>query len=159
MPSPLLLHDTITTILLPVLRQVERSPKESQVERPPRCAGLQPSCDLRLEGEACHRAQSPSGRVQLPIHVHTLWHEATGAVGHCSLMLRMCDLALRIARYQEFKDYKKRILVTTDLFGRGIDIERVNIVINYDFPRAREVAARNGLVPHAQTCPGRAADS
>jgi len=40
----------------------------------------------------------------------------------------------RIARYKCFKDYEKRILVTTDLFGRGIDIERVNIVINYDFP-------------------------
>lgn len=40
----------------------------------------------------------------------------------------------RIARYQSFKDFNKRILVTTDLFGRGIDIERVNIVINYDFP-------------------------
>lgn len=25
-------------------------------------------------------------------------------------------------------------MVSTDLFGRGIDIERVNIVINYDFP-------------------------
>jgi hypothetical protein len=24
--------------------------------------------------------------------------------------------------------------VSTDLFGRGIDIERVNIVINYDMP-------------------------
>jgi len=46
----------------------------------------------------------------------------------------------RISKYQEFKDFKKRILVTTDLFGRGIDIERVNIVINYDFPRAREGA-------------------
>jgi len=40
----------------------------------------------------------------------------------------------RLARYQSFKDFNKRILVTTDLFGRGIDIERVNIVINYDFP-------------------------
>ena len=40
----------------------------------------------------------------------------------------------RISKFQEFKDFKKRILVTTDLFGRGIDIERVNIVINYDFP-------------------------
>jgi ATP-dependent RNA helicase UAP56/SUB2 len=40
----------------------------------------------------------------------------------------------RIARYKSFKDFNKRILVTTDLFGRGIDIERVNIVINYDFP-------------------------
>lgn len=40
----------------------------------------------------------------------------------------------RIEKFQQFKDFKKRILVTTDLFGRGIDIERVNIVINYDYP-------------------------
>eukprot|EP00598_Pedospumella_elongata_P009976 CAMPEP_0185011794 /NCGR_PEP_ID=MMETSP1098-20130426/97966_1 /TAXON_ID=89044 /ORGANISM="Spumella elongata, Strain CCAP 955/1" /LENGTH=381 /DNA_ID=CAMNT_0027540835 /DNA_START=1068 /DNA_END=2214 /DNA_ORIENTATION=+ len=40
----------------------------------------------------------------------------------------------RIARFKAFKDFSKRILVSTDLFGRGIDIERVNIVINYDFP-------------------------
>jgi len=43
----------------------------------------------------------------------------------------------RIQMYNDFKDFKKRILVATDLFGRGIDIERVNIVINYDFPSAR----------------------
>jgi ATP-dependent RNA helicase UAP56/SUB2 len=40
----------------------------------------------------------------------------------------------RIARYKSFKEFNKRILVSTDLFGRGIDIEKVNIVINYDFP-------------------------
>lgn len=28
----------------------------------------------------------------------------------------------------------KETQVSTDLFGRGIDIERVNIVINYDMP-------------------------
>merc|ERR1739838_917955 len=38
----------------------------------------------------------------------------------------------RIARYKQFKEFQKRIMVCTDLFGRGIDIERVNIVINYD---------------------------
>merc|ERR1712193_342813 len=38
----------------------------------------------------------------------------------------------RIARYKQFKEFQKRIMVSTDLFGRGIDIERVNIVINYD---------------------------
>jgi len=41
----------------------------------------------------------------------------------------------RTKRYNDFKAFKSRILVTTDLFGRGIDIERVNIVINYDFPQ------------------------
>merc|ERR1711953_411950 len=40
----------------------------------------------------------------------------------------------RIARYKQFKEFQKRIMVCTDLFGRGIDIERVNIVINYDMP-------------------------
>lgn len=26
------------------------------------------------------------------------------------------------------------MLVTTDLFARGIDVSKVNVVINYDFP-------------------------
>lgn len=40
----------------------------------------------------------------------------------------------RLAKYQAFKNFSKRILVATDLFGRGMDIERVNIVFNYDMP-------------------------
>merc|ERR1712238_529193 len=44
------------------------------------------------------------------------------------------DQEERIARYKQFKEFQKRIMVSTDLFGRGIDIERVNIVINYDMP-------------------------
>merc|ERR1719271_1178480 len=34
----------------------------------------------------------------------------------------------RIKMYQNFKDFKHRILVSTDIWGRGIDIEPVNIV-------------------------------
>merc|ERR1712078_974740 len=40
----------------------------------------------------------------------------------------------RIQWYKQFKEFQKRIMVSTDLFGRGIDIDRVNIVINYDMP-------------------------
>ncbi|KAJ3187562.1 Suppressor of the cold-sensitive snRNP biogenesis mutant brr1-1 [Irineochytrium annulatum] len=40
----------------------------------------------------------------------------------------------RIERYMSFKNFSKRIMVATDVFGRGIDVERVNIVINYDMP-------------------------
>jgi len=40
----------------------------------------------------------------------------------------------RIKRYQDFKDFKCRIMVATDIFGRGIDVERVNVVVNYDMP-------------------------
>ena len=44
----------------------------------------------------------------------------------------------RLTRYKGFKEGHKRILVATDLVGRGIDIERVNIVINYDMPEAAD---------------------
>merc|ERR1712076_118749 len=40
----------------------------------------------------------------------------------------------RLERYTLFKNFQRRILVATNLFGRGIDIERVNIVFNYDMP-------------------------
>merc|ERR1712224_625786 len=40
----------------------------------------------------------------------------------------------RIRRFEEFKNYGKRVLVSTDLMGRGIDINKVNVVINYDLP-------------------------
>merc|ERR1711937_760372 len=40
----------------------------------------------------------------------------------------------RIRRFEEFKNYGKRILVSTDLMGRGIDINKVNVVVNYDLP-------------------------
>jgi ATP-dependent RNA helicase UAP56/SUB2 len=39
-------------------------------------------------------------------------------------------------KYNKFKEFKSRILVATDLFGRGVDFERVNIVFNYDLPAA-----------------------
>jgi ATP-dependent RNA helicase UAP56/SUB2 len=40
----------------------------------------------------------------------------------------------RITVYRKFKDFACRILVATNLFGRGVDFERVNVVINYDMP-------------------------
>ena len=59
-----------------------------------------------------------------------------GHCGHTSPLFPSPPLSVRprTKRYNDFKAFKSRILVTTDLFGRGIDIERVNIVINYDFP-------------------------
>uniref|UniRef100_A0A0D3C3T0 Helicase C-terminal domain-containing protein n=1 Tax=Brassica oleracea var. oleracea TaxID=109376 RepID=A0A0D3C3T0_BRAOL len=48
--------------------------------------------------------------MQFPLNMHSLWHVSGREEGH------------------------KRILVATDLVGRGIAIERVNIVINYDMP-------------------------
>jgi len=40
----------------------------------------------------------------------------------------------RIQRYDDFKQFKYRIMVATDIFGRGIDMEKINVVFNYDMP-------------------------
>lgn len=48
------------------------------------------------------------------------------------------DQEERLDRYNKFKEYKSRILVSTDIFGRGVDFERVNIVINYDMPKSAD---------------------
>jgi len=36
---------------------------------------------------------------------------------------------------QEFRKGEKRILITTDILSRGIDIQQVSLVINYDMPK------------------------
>jgi translation initiation factor 4A len=38
----------------------------------------------------------------------------------------------------EFRSGASRVLITTDLFARGIDVQRVSLVINYDLPKDRE---------------------
>ncbi|KAF8941656.1 Suppressor of the cold-sensitive snRNP biogenesis mutant brr1-1 [Haplosporangium gracile] len=48
------------------------------------------------------------------------------------------DQADRIAKYKSFKEFNKRILVATDVFARGLDVSRVNVVINYDVPDAAD---------------------
>ena len=36
---------------------------------------------------------------------------------------------------KEFRDGKSRVLISTDLLSRGIDIQQISIVINYDIPK------------------------
>ena len=38
----------------------------------------------------------------------------------------------RIKKFDRFKDFKTRIMVATELYGRGVDFLKVNFVINYD---------------------------
>merc|ERR1712156_1084034 len=39
---------------------------------------------------------------------------------------------------REFRSGSSRVLITTDLLARGIDVQRVSLVINYDLPSNRE---------------------
>lgn len=38
----------------------------------------------------------------------------------------------------EFRTGSSRVLVTTDLLARGIDVQQVSLVINYDLPGNKE---------------------
>lgn len=44
----------------------------------------------------------------------------------------------RIKLFDMFKDFKKRIMVASELYGRGVDFLKVNTVINYDMPNTSE---------------------
>lgn len=39
---------------------------------------------------------------------------------------------------REFRSGSSRVLITTDLLARGIDVQQVSLVINYDLPSQPE---------------------
>ncbi|RKO97908.1 hypothetical protein CXG81DRAFT_30045 [Caulochytrium protostelioides] len=45
----------------------------------------------------------------------------------------------RDAIMQEFRRGTSRVLITTDVWARGIDVQQVSLVINYDLPLSREL--------------------
>jgi len=45
----------------------------------------------------------------------------------------------REAIMNSFRSGEKRVLITTDIFARGIDVQQVSLVINYDLPNNREL--------------------
>lgn len=48
------------------------------------------------------------------------------------------DVSERRTRMNEFRSGQVRVLISTDLLARGIDVQQVSMVINYDFPIDRE---------------------
>lgn len=72
--------------------------------------------------------------MQFPFDHYPRRSSSRGTVTNIPLLSRVYSDVHRITRYKSFKDFNKRICVATDVLGRGIDIERVNIVINYDMP-------------------------
>jgi ATP-dependent RNA helicase len=45
----------------------------------------------------------------------------------------------RDAIMSEFRSGATRVLITTDVWGRGLDVQQVSLVINYDLPNNREL--------------------
>ena len=45
----------------------------------------------------------------------------------------------RDAVMEQFRGGGSRVLIATDIWGRGIDVQQVSLVINYDLPTNREL--------------------
>merc|ERR1712110_490216 len=56
-----------------------------------------------------------------------------GAQCHACMDQKERDVIMR-----EFRSGSSRVLITTDLLARGIDVQQVSLVINYDLPTNRE---------------------
>jgi len=56
----------------------------------------------------------------------------------CFFIHSKMQQAHRNSVFHDFRDGQFRNLVCTDLFTRGIDIQAVNVVINFDFPKTSE---------------------
>jgi translation initiation factor 4A len=52
---------------------------------------------------------------------------------HSEMSQEQRDLIMK-----EFRTGSSRVLITTDLLSRGIDIYQVSLVINYDLPQTKE---------------------
>ena len=48
------------------------------------------------------------------------------------------EQAQRETIMREFRSGSTRVLITTDLLARGIDVQQVSLVINYDLPSSKE---------------------
>src|ERR1700753_2135251 len=61
------------------------------------------------------------------------------AEGHKVISLHGAkDASERDAIIDSFRDGKSKVLITTNVIARGIDISQVNMVVNYDLPLMNE---------------------
>ena len=64
-------------------------------------------------------------------------HEAMDAEGFPVEKIHgKMDSAVRKAINNQFRDGGTRVLITSDLYARGIDVQQVSIVINFDVPKS-----------------------
>ena len=52
--------------------------------------------------------------------------------------MEICIVVKEIKNLSDFKNGTTRIMLSTDLLSRGIDIQQLSLVINFDLPRNKE---------------------
>lgn len=132
-----------------ILRKFTRNPKEILIDDPQRLTlhGLQ-QYYCKLQPSEKNRKLldilDDFSYNQVVIFVSTKERAKTldgilNQVGHPSIAIHgEMQQTERIKAFRQFKEFQRKILVTTDLFARGIDVERVNIVVNYDMPNSAD---------------------
>ncbi|XP_065841292.1 eukaryotic initiation factor 4A-I-like [Oscarella lobularis] len=70
--------------------------------------------------------------------VDWLTNKMTGRDFTVSSMHGDMEQSAREVIMKEFRSGSSRVLITTDLLARGIDVQQVSLVINYDLPNNRE---------------------
>jgi translation initiation factor 4A len=70
--------------------------------------------------------------------VEDLTHQMTKKKFTVSCMHGEMEQSERDLIMREFRSGSSRVLITTDLLARGIDVQQVSVVINYDLPGNRE---------------------
>ena len=60
-------------------------------------------------------------------------HDFTVSIMHGEMDQLKRDIVMK-----QFRSGAVRVLITTDLLARGIDVQQVSLVINYDLPTNRE---------------------
>ncbi|XP_021339266.1 ATP-dependent RNA helicase DDX19A-like isoform X2 [Mizuhopecten yessoensis] len=58
------------------------------------------------------------------------------------------EIAQRAAIINRFKDGKEKVLITTNVTSRGIDVEQVTVVVNFDLPLTQDMKPDNETYLH-----------
>lgn len=69
----------------------------------------------------------------VPLLVQMKKRDFTVSATHGDMDMREREMIMK-----EFRSGATRVLITTDLLARGIDVQQVSLVINYDLPTNRE---------------------
>ena len=66
-------------------------------------------------------------------------HDAMKSDGYpvCQIHSNL-DKNTRMKNYKDFKDGRQRVLISSNVTARGIDVQQVSTVINFDIPKSKE---------------------